>query len=245
MDKKVLLRLLNHRLEEIGTSLNSFKQSGIIHEIEVDLLLSKIRFFYSEVKLLSELKEEIEKPGETIPEQTDAQEEKTEALPPEPVLADDSVDPEPGVVPEPQLIQEPEATPKPTAVPEPQLIQEPDVTPPPPPVPEPEATPEQSANTEVRIESPPLTRKTNGKLLTGVKMQAVKDIMAAIGLNDRFLFTRELFNNDAELFTKTIGILNQKGSWENAAEYLTDNFDWNPEDPTLILFLSVVKRRFI
>jgi len=76
-------------------------------------------------------------------------------------------------------------------------------------------------------------------------MQAVDDIMVAIGLNDRFLFTRELFNNDAELFTKTIGVLNQKGSWENAAAFLNDNFSWDSEDPTLILFLSFVKRRFV
>ena len=101
------------------------------------------------------------------------------------------------------------------------------------------------AQKNIAPSKPSVYKEPGEKLLTGIKMQAVEDIMVAIGLNDRFLFTRELFNNDSELFKSTINSLNKQASWDDAVAYLNEKFSWNPNDPTLILFLSFVRRRFI
>ncbi len=241
MDKKVLIRLLNHKLEEIDTLLNSLGQSNEIYDIEIDILLSRIRLFYDDVKFLGQLDsssdktEDIPASQDIIPEFPNPRESSEPAKTPEPsVVPEPSVSVEPPETPEPVVDTEPPVSAEPTITPEPSVVPEPPVSVEPPETPEPMVDPE-----------PPITQNPNSNIFAGVKMQAVDDIMVAIGLNDRFLFTRELFDNDAEKFTKTINALNQKDNWNQASAYLDENFHWDMEDPTLILFLSFVKRRYI
>jgi len=220
-------------VKEIETTLSSFDHSNNIHSIEIDLLLSRIRFLYDDVKLLSQI-------DTTSPEPVP---ENTQTFPvPE---IDDPITPAPITTqPTPSPTPTPPITPPPLEDPEPE--QEPDI----PEVDEPVIEPESPATTFVsqpasEPEDSPVTKNPNGNFLTGIKMQAVDDIMVAIGLNDRFLFTRELFNNNTELFTKTIDDLNHKDNWDEAKGYLEERFDWDSEDPTLVLFLSFVKRKYI
>ena len=210
MDKKDLVRLLNHKLEAIDTLLNSFDQSSDIHNIDIDLLLSKIRLLYDDVKLLAQL---------------DSSSDKSDIIP----ASQDMI----AEFPEPTITSEPSVVPEPPESTEPTITSEPSVSP------EPTITHELSA-----VPEPPIVQNPNSNILTAVKMQPVDDIMVVIGLNDRFLFTRELFDNDAEKFTKTIYALNQKENWDQAFAYMDEHFQWNAEDPTLILFLSFVKRRY-
>ncbi len=66
---------------------------------------------------------------------------------------------------------------------------------------------------------------------------------AAIGLNDRFLFIRELFGNDTSMFNKTIRQLDQMQSLDEAVSFLSNNFKWKKNDPSL-KFAQLIKRRF-
>jgi len=266
MDKKVLLRLLKHRIQEIEASLNSINDSDILHEIEIDLILSKIRFFYSEAKLLSEIVPDLESDNpqsQTMKEPAGYEDSNLGAQAKDMVEVMESEDEQDNMI---EILDEQEqfdeeintTEPEPIPEPKPELIPEPEPEPEPEPKPEPEPIRELKPEVGKRIPTfgreevhvshePPSPAKdsSNGNILTGVKMEGVNDIMIAIGLNDRFLFTRELFDNDAEVFTKTINTLNNKASWEEASKFMTENFDWDPEDPTHIMFLSIVKRRFL
>lgn len=53
----------------------------------------------------------------------------------------------------------------------------------------------------------------------------IHDIREAIGVNDRYLFISELFNNDAEAYKQTIDELNQLKSKEDAERYVKDNLE--------------------
>jgi hypothetical protein len=75
--------------------------------------------------------------------------------------------------------------------------------------------------------------------------QPVSDILVAIGLNDRFLFTRELFRNDSELFKITVSQLNNMASFDAAKTYLSTQFNWDQENPTTEMFMQIVKRRYL
>lgn len=75
--------------------------------------------------------------------------------------------------------------------------------------------------------------------------QPVSDILVAIGLNDRFLFTRELFNNDSVLFRSTINQLNNLGGYDEAIDHLKKSFSWDAEDLVADQFLQIVKRRYL
>lgn len=72
----------------------------------------------------------------------------------------------------------------------------------------------------------------------------ITKLETAIGLNDRFQYTRELFNNQPELFRKTVQEIDQAASLNDAVAYLNSNFRWKKTD-TSIQFAQLVKRRFI
>lgn len=76
-----------------------------------------------------------------------------------------------------------------------------------------------------------------------VKGKPVTSIKKAIGLNDRFMYTRELFNNDTSKFEATVEQLDKATSIIEAVEFLEQNFRWKKDD-TSLKFMELVKRRF-
>lgn len=83
----------------------------------------------------------------------------------------------------------------------------------------------------------------------GVKLEEklsslpLKTIRSAIGINDRFLFTRELFDGDPELFNTAVTKLDSLEDIKDAVVYLRDNFKWKKNE-TSLKFVELVKRRF-
>jgi hypothetical protein len=68
-------------------------------------------------------------------------------------------------------------------------------------------------------------------------------LKVAIGLNDRFQFIRELFNNDTSLFDHTVEQIDQMGNISEAVTFLNSNFKWKRNE-TSLKFAQLVKRRF-
>ncbi|TKG94805.1 hypothetical protein EYV94_12770 [Puteibacter caeruleilacunae] len=71
----------------------------------------------------------------------------------------------------------------------------------------------------------------------------IKNLSEAIGLNDKFLFIRELFNNNHSKFDEAIEIINNLQSIQEAADYLKANFKWQKNEAST-KFLALVKRKF-
>jgi hypothetical protein len=71
----------------------------------------------------------------------------------------------------------------------------------------------------------------------------INDIFTAIGINDKFLFIRTLFNEDAELYQSTIEKLNHAGDFNEAIEYIDQNFTWDFESATVHKLLELIRRR--
>ena len=76
-----------------------------------------------------------------------------------------------------------------------------------------------------------------------IKGKPVTSIKGAIGLNDRFMYTRELFGNDKNKFEITVETLDKAAGLVEAIEYLEQNFQWQKND-TSLKFMELVKRRF-
>ena len=72
----------------------------------------------------------------------------------------------------------------------------------------------------------------------------VDDIRLAISLGDRFLYQRELFNQNAELMQCTLNELNALGSFDEAMDYINARFQWDPESNTYQQFIVTLHRRF-
>jgi hypothetical protein len=78
------------------------------------------------------------------------------------------------------------------------------------------------------------------------KMQSkpIKDLSKAIGVNDKFLFIRELFDGNKEHYHEAIQLLNEIPDYEEAENYLKETFDWNWEAPVTKKFIELIKRKF-
>ena len=70
------------------------------------------------------------------------------------------------------------------------------------------------------------------------------DIKRGCSLNDRFLFHRELFNNNRNEMNNTLEHLNSLGSYEESEKYIRDNFKWDFENQIVNDFLLVVRKGF-
>jgi hypothetical protein len=74
----------------------------------------------------------------------------------------------------------------------------------------------------------------------GMPLTSIRD---GIAINDRYLFTKELFGNEAEKYEETITTLDGLATIEEAVSYLKLNFKWNKTEGGQ-KFLALVKRRF-
>ncbi len=81
-------------------------------------------------------------------------------------------------------------------------------------------------------------------LTSKIQAKPINDLRASIGINEKFLFTKELFNGNSDLYGKSLDFLNHAGSLDNAMQYIQENFGWDMENDTTHKFLELVKRKF-
>ncbi|MDD2512080.1 MAG: hypothetical protein PHH64_05110 [Proteiniphilum sp.] len=70
------------------------------------------------------------------------------------------------------------------------------------------------------------------------------DLKRGISLNDKFIFQRELFNNDRHEMNSVMIRLNAFDTYEHAESYLKESKEWNFDDPIVQDFLRVIKKGF-
>lgn len=80
-------------------------------------------------------------------------------------------------------------------------------------------------------------------LSSKLQSKPITDINKAIGINDRFLFIRELFEGNKAHYHETIDILNNIDTLENALSFINDAFQWDMEAPTTEKFIELIRRK--
>lgn len=108
---------------------------------------------------------------------------------------------------------------------------------------EPEALKEEPVKAEPVKEDPAPAKAEVASPKAAVYGKAVDDIRQAISLGDRFLYQRELFNQNAELMQKTLTELNELGSFDEAIQYIS-RFGWDTESNSYQQFIVALHRRF-
>ncbi len=200
---------------------------GVVSTIERDLMLSYIRQLY-ETYVSSEA---------TV---APAPKAKTVAPPPPP-----KVEPKPRKVVAPPPPPAPEPTPEPVA--------------PPPPVPEPTAKPAPVA----QAAPSPAPAKSNvdpainalfkhqaaRELSEKLSQQAIPDITRAMSINDKLLYSNEVFGREMARMNETLQKLNGLGSMDDAQNYLVDiaqKFNWTEEERSEVAqsFIKLIRRKY-
>ena len=252
METKILLRLIKDDILHLQGITDAFSMDSLPNAEEVELALVRSKALLQQLELLykSMVKADIEP---AIPVVTnEAKEVIQEVIPPvtepnlivaEPNLGIDFVAaPEPvypAAVPAIQKeMQHIRSEPSEEAIiPDIQLINtEPDDI-----IPEPnvkdQAEPMGESNQIVN------DLLTQGKSESGYPIIPIKSIWDGIGINDRFLFVRELFGNDLSRFEQSVASLDQLNTIQEAVNYLKMNFKWHKSEASQ-KFLVLVKRRF-
>jgi hypothetical protein len=73
----------------------------------------------------------------------------------------------------------------------------------------------------------------------------ILDLTKAIGINDKFLFTKELFNGNAELYARTIRKLNDFTDINDALFFIQDNFNWDSKNEAANQLMELVRRKLL
>lgn len=262
MEKDKLIKIILKDLEELNEIAAGLSTSGNLTKLELDIAVSKSKLVYQEFEFLNDLNRrqvnDVSPSTNTIstpiiPEEKVVEEVKHEVT----VTESLGKDPEPDkIIEEPKNTVE-EKAPQPEIKEEVVAVTEDKAEKPiteqeePPKKEEPETEEEEPGSPQQKTVGEHFVHgKSLNDLLTEsnrldhkLASTPIEKLEAAIGLNDRFQFTRELFDNNADLFRSTIQYIDQSENLNDAVAFLNSNFKWKKTE-TSIQFAQLVKRRF-
>jgi hypothetical protein len=224
-------------LQDIEELIKGFPESGDVPSIELDLSLQKLRNIY---ELLLVLK----KPVDLSMDQ-----------PPAAVVAPSQAPVStPSYTPASPIINAPVSTQVSAPVSVPPLAPPPpsETVPPPPPVQAREPV-VKTGDTQIlsdRFKSRTTLHETLHQSLGSegqfhAQGKPVENLMSAIAINDRFTFIRELFNGDSPSFEHAIRVLNESANFNDAYNYMIQNYDWDMDSDAVQLLLDIIRRKYI
>ncbi len=85
---------------------------------------------------------------------------------------------------------------------------------------------------------------TSHYLQENLNKTKLTNIQSAIGINDQFLFIRELFDNNTEEYKASINYINSQDNYDETISHLKKSQQWDHENDTVIQFFNLIKRRF-
>ena len=87
--------------------------------------------------------------------------------------------------------------------------------------------------------------KNKKDMASVLQNKPIGDLTKAIGINDKFLFTKELFSGNAELYSKTIRQLNEFTDINEALIYIQENFSWNDDNEAANQLIDLIRRKLL
>lgn len=235
MEKEALLRIILRDVKELELLITTFIGEDYTSDGYIQLAKNKTQSILDELELISESKKEIH--SQPVETPTVKKEETTIVTPKKEEVKE--IDEKQIKESDTQPITAKEQKPTP-----PVAVQETPISPP--------------AKQEVKPPSKSVIGEVLGKDNKSLNEQLsaksspsessyqgpISDLKKAIGINDRFLFQRELFNSNAEVYNQVINQINGMHDYESAIAFIKGNFSWNIEDEATTTFLELVKRRF-
>lgn len=91
-------------------------------------------------------------------------------------------------------------------------------------------------------------RQSKTELVEVLKETPVKDLRKAIGINDRYLFINDLFRGDETMYERSIKTINGFSIFPEAEYWINRELKvklgWKNDDPAVLHFDQLIKRRF-
>jgi len=252
MEIKHTLEILTKDIQDIEKLVGNLQNSQEGSTLELDLALSKLRNLY---EILSMIRDDIRSPRPETAKRPGSSTEIPQPAPP--------------AEPEPQAAPRVEAVPVPEPQPEPEIAAEPAPAVATEPEPVAATEPEPLVGTEPgpvvatepaqpKKEAEIIAEKFSGQSsinenLAGkhadnmdakLKGQPIDNISRNIGINDRFLIIRELFNGDAEGFGKLVENMEGAGTYQAAVGIIEKSFADSMDHEGVDILVGLARRRF-
>ncbi|MCK9413491.1 MAG: hypothetical protein M0Q53_14420 [Prolixibacteraceae bacterium] len=237
MDKKIWLRVIREELELLDVLATEMIDDKKLSKEEVELAISRSKIVAKEFEmLLNQITGPVHQEEKVAEVETPAKAAEEEIIFQMPIPEYNIAEIESESPPEGQndaLIQidgpRVSQSPGPLGTESPGSL----VTPSPPPF---QASQEPEENSALHLEH-------KSEEYTRFKPAPIKSLKEGLILNDRYLFQRELFNNDKAQLDETVAALDRLASIQEAVEYLKANFRWTKSEASE-KFVLLVKRRF-
>lgn len=72
----------------------------------------------------------------------------------------------------------------------------------------------------------------------------VVSLRDAIGLADKFMLIRELFDGDSEAYESAIDNLDKQSSFDDCIIFVTENYTWSPNSQATKLMMDLLQRKY-
>ncbi len=103
---------------------------------------------------------------------------------------------------------------------------------------------EKTPETNVSTLNDRLQAERGSNLQEKIQKARLIDIQTAIGINDQFLFIRELFDNQPEDYKSAIQYINAQADYDTIINHFDQTMEWNKEEEPVIQFFDLIKRKF-
>lgn len=78
----------------------------------------------------------------------------------------------------------------------------------------------------------------------GTSMKSSESLKSLFSLNDRFLFSRELFAGDMKMFDSTLKFIEGIRNFSDVEDYFYGDLEWDPENPVVASYLDILRPHF-
>jgi len=238
MEIKHTVEILTKDIQEIEKLVRNLNNSPIPPKIELDLALSKLRNVY---ELLSMIRSDIEK---DVNLGTAANEEEIKVAKPAEAIA---VSEEPkehiSVSAEPEIIADPE--PVKIEITQEEIVQIEELVPEPPKKKKEAAILAEKFNNDTSINDNIASSVKQGNVTSKISGQPIENIGRNIGINDRFLIIRELFDGNNANYSQLIKELDASTNANDAIKLLESTFPEDTEHEGYQLLTQLAQRKFM
>lgn len=82
-------------------------------------------------------------------------------------------------------------------------------------------------------------------LSDNILSKPIESLAGSLGINDKFYFMRELFDGKADSFRQAVETLDKAANFNEAYNYLSNQFTWDMDSESVQSLLNLVRRKFI
>ena len=76
-----------------------------------------------------------------------------------------------------------------------------------------------------------------------ISNRSIRSLRQGIGLNDKFLMIRDLFDDDADAYNETIDALDSFDDFDDCLIYIAENFTWNADSEGAKFIMQLLERK--